>query len=95
MFGRNFHRAWELRDGSIRMVRGSRTEQPEIDAAAAQRDNGRIAAFDNSMGWIFYKPSGQTASVGNGEKVPATFDFDWTAGKVPCVSDPQTVPGRK
>lgn len=86
MFGRNFHRAWELRDGSIRMVRGSRVEQPEIDSATARRDNERIAAFDNSMGWIFYDPASRKASVGNGEKVPATYDFDWTAGDVPCVS---------
>jgi hypothetical protein len=86
IFGRNYYRAWDLRDGSIRMVRGSRIEQPEIDAASAQRDNGRIAAFDNSMGWIFYRPSSQRAAVGNGEKVPATYDFDWTANDVPCAS---------
>ena len=88
IFGRNYHRAWELRDGAIRMVRGSRVEQPEIDAAAAQRDNARIAAFDNSMGWISYDPSGQKAAVGKGEKVPATYDFDWTASDVPCASPP-------
>lgn len=86
MFGKNYYRAWELRDGSIRMVRGSRIEKPEIDAASAERDNGRIAAFDNSMGWIFYRPSSQRAAVGNGEKVPATYDFDWTASEVPCAS---------
>lgn len=86
IFGRNYYRAWELRDGSIRMVRGSRIEQPEIDAASAQRDNGRIAAFDNSMGWISYRPSGQRAAVGNGEAVPATYDFDWTGSEVPCAS---------
>jgi hypothetical protein len=90
LFGRNYYRAWELRDGSIRMVRASRIEQPEIDAAAAQRDNARIAAFDNSMGWISYNPSGHKASVGSGEKVPATYDFDWTASKVPCASPAQT-----
>jgi hypothetical protein len=86
LFGRHYYRAWEIRDGSIRMVRGSRIEQPEIDAAAAQRDNGRIAAFDNSMGWISYNPAGQEASVGGGETVPATYDFDWTANAVPCAS---------
>ncbi len=86
IFGRNYYRSWELRDGSIRMVRGSRIEQPEIDATTAQRDNARIAAFDNSMGWIVYNPSGQKAAVGNGEKVPATYDFDWTASGVPCAS---------
>ncbi|MDB5720774.1 MAG: transglutaminase, partial [Alphaproteobacteria bacterium] len=50
---------------------------------------GRIAAFDNSMGWISYNPSGQKGPVGKGEKVPATYDSDWTAGEVPCVSPAQ------
>ena len=86
LFGRNYYRAWELRDGSIRMVRGARIEQPEIDASAARRDNERIAAFDNSMGWISFNPSGRKASVGSGETVPATYDFDWTASQVPCAS---------
>ena len=85
IFGRNYHRAWQLRDGSIRMIRGSRTEQPEIDIAAAQRDNSRIAAFDNSMGWITYDPSGTKGAVGDGEQVPTTYDFDWTARNVPCL----------
>ena len=86
LFGRDYHRAWELRDGAIRMIRGSRVEQPEIDAATAQRDNGRIAGFDNSMGYIFYTPAGRDGTVGGGEKVPATYDMDWTAEAVPCLS---------
>jgi hypothetical protein len=86
MFGRNYYRAFELRDGSLRMVRGSRVEQQEIDAAAARRDNARIAEFDNSMAWIFYDPSRQRTSVGSGGSVPATYDFDWTASEVPCAS---------
>ena len=84
MFGRAYHRAWEMRDGAIRMIRASRIEQPEIDTAAAQRDNARIASFDNSMGWISYDPAGKKASVGRGETVPATYDFDWTAPDAPC-----------
>jgi len=84
-FGLNYHRAWELRDGSIRMVRGERVEQPEIDATIVQRDNARIGEFDNSMGWISYNGHDQHDSIGNGVKVPATYDFDWTANKVPCV----------
>ena len=67
------------------MVRGSRIEQPEIAPATAQRENERIAAFDNSMGFITYDPSRQEAAVGDGETVPATYDFDWTASNVPCV----------
>jgi hypothetical protein len=84
VFGRAYHRAWEMRDGAIRMIRASRIEEPEVDAAAAQRDNARIAAFDNSMGWISYDPVGKKGSVGSGETVPATYDFDWTGSDVPC-----------
>ena len=86
LFGRDYHRAWQLRDGAIRMVRGSRVEEPEIDAAIAQRDNGKIAAFDNSMGYIFFDPSGRNGAVGKGETVPATYDIDWTVENVPCLS---------
>ena len=68
------------------MIRGSRIEQPEIDAATAQRDNARVAAFDNSMAYVFYDPASKKASVGRGEAVPATYDIDWTAKNVPCTS---------
>ena len=86
VFGRHYHRAWELRDGAIRMIRGSRVDQTEIDVATAERDNARIATCDNSMGWISFNPSGQKASVGNGERVPATYEIDWTASDVPCLT---------
>jgi hypothetical protein len=88
IFGRAYHRAWELRDGAIRMIRGSRVEQTEIDSAIAKRDNDRIAKFDNSMGYIFYDPAGQKTAVGDGETVPATYDFDWTADEPPCIPSP-------
>lgn len=89
IFHHSYHRAWELRDGAIRMVAGSRVEQPEIDAATAQRDNDRIATFDNSMAWIYYRPTARKGVVGNGESVPATYDFDWTASDVPCLAAPK------
>jgi hypothetical protein len=85
-FGRTFHRAWQLRDGAIRMVRGDRIDQPEIDAALVQRDNARIGAFDNSMGWIEYRPGRTKGAVGKGETVPATYEIDWTGPDVPCLS---------
>ena len=90
LFGREYHRAWELRDGAIRMVRGSRVEQPEISVAIAQRDNERISKFDNSMGYVSYNPSGKKAAVGGGETVPATYELDWTASEVPCTGAPVT-----
>jgi len=86
LFGRTYYRAWELRDGSVRMVRTSRVERPEIDAANARRDNARVAGFDNSMGWISYDPAGRRMAVGNGEHVPATDEVDWASAPTACLS---------
>jgi hypothetical protein len=86
IFGRNYYRAFDLRDGSIRMVRGSRIEQQEINAESARLDNDRIAAFDNSKGSIYYNPNrAQPASL-SGRLVPATYDIDWIADSAPCLS---------
>jgi len=85
LFGRTYYRAWELRNGSIRMVRASRVEQPEITAANARRDNARVAGFDNSMGWISYEPAGRKMSVGNGEHVPTTEEVDWASPAAACL----------
>lgn len=85
-FGRNYYRAFGLRDGAIRMIRGSRVEQPEIDAATAARDNARIGAFDNSMARIRYKPAGEGTGAEDDAGVPATYEIDWTAEDVPCLS---------
>jgi len=86
IFGKNYYRAFDLRDGSIRMVRGLRVEQPEIDAVSARRDNGRIAGFDNSMAWVSYKPDVAKPLDPGGKVVPATYEIDWTADTVPCLS---------
>lgn len=85
LFGRNYYRAFAIDDGSLRMIRGSRVEQKEVSAADAHRDNGRIAAFDNSMAWITYNPYGKNTVTAATGKVPSTFEFDWTAGSVPCL----------
>jgi transglutaminase-like putative cysteine protease len=86
MFGRNYYRNFDLRDGAIRMVRGFRVEQREINPAIARRDNVRVADFDNSMGWIYYDPASQNSVGSNARKVPATYDIDWTADSVPCLA---------
>ncbi|MEK6637487.1 MAG: DUF3857 domain-containing protein [Pseudomonadota bacterium] len=86
LFGRNYYRAFDLRDGAIRMVRGSRVEQQEIDAANARLDNDRIAAFDNSMALIYYKPRGQKSASPAGKMVPTTYDRDWISDSAPCLS---------
>lgn len=87
MFGRAYYRAFDIRNGALRMVRGSRVEQKEVDAASARRDNGRIAAFDNSMAWISYDPLGQHISDPADRQVPATYEIDWTADDAPCLAD--------
>lgn len=85
LFGRNFYRAFAMRDGAIRMIRGSRVEQREIDAALAKQDNARIASFDNSMARIYYEPSASSTKPSE-IVVPATYELDWTANSVPCLS---------
>jgi hypothetical protein len=86
LFGRNYYRAFDFREGAVRMVRGSRIEQQEIDAATAKRDNDRIADFDNSMGYIFYDPNSKNYDTVSDVKVPATYEIDWTAGNAPCLA---------
>ena len=86
IFGRNFYRSFGLRAGSIRMVRGIRTDVQEVDVATVRRDNDRVAAFDNSMGYIFYHPAGWGKPFSSANNVPATFEIDWTADNVPCLS---------
>jgi hypothetical protein len=88
MFGRSYYRAFDMRDGALRMVRGTRVEQKEVDAASARRDNTRIASFDNSMAWITYDPNGHNAVDREGKSVPATYEIDWTADNVPCLPAP-------
>ncbi|HYG47755.1 MAG TPA: DUF3857 domain-containing protein [Allosphingosinicella sp.] len=85
LFGRNYYRAFELRDGAIRMVRGSRVERREIDPGTARRDNAKIAAFDNSMAWITYDPSRKGPEPEPTARVPATYEIDWTAAGIPCL----------
>lgn len=85
LFGRNYYRAFGHREGSISMVRGSRIEQREIDAAAAKRDNARITSFDNSMAVITYDPTRRSDSI-SGAYVPATYEIDWTSNEVPCLA---------
>lgn len=86
LFGQNYYRAFEKRDGAIRMVRGFRVEQHEIDAATARRDNARIAGFDNSMAWIYFDSERRSREADRGHSVPATYEIDWTASDVPCLA---------
>lgn len=86
MFGVNFYRAFDKREGAIRMVRGRRAEQREISAADAGRDNARIGGFDNSMARIEYDPGNESLVDRSSTRVPATYEIDWTADDVPCLS---------
>lgn len=86
IFGMNYYRALDVRDGSIRMIRGLRVEQPEIDATSARRDNGRIASFDNSKAWVYYSTEGGGLPDPIRKIVPATYEIDWAADNVPCLS---------
>ncbi|PNU06914.1 transglutaminase [Novosphingobium guangzhouense] len=85
IFGRSYYRAFDIRDGAMRMVRGLRTEEREIAAVTALRDNTRIPRFDNSMAWITYTPGSTNTIDPKSKPVPATYEIDWTADNVPCL----------
>lgn len=90
IYGRLYYRAFEKRGDTIRMIRGSRTEQPEIDVQQAERDNARVAKFDNSKANIYYRP-GRPAAAQSGAaqstaaEVPATFEGDWLRQADACL----------
>jgi transglutaminase-like putative cysteine protease len=85
LYGRLFYRTFERRDGSVRMIRGSRTEQVEIDRAQAERDNGRLARFDNSMARLTYDPSQNLPLPTEPVSVPATYEGDWVKSSDACL----------
>lgn len=85
LFGRNYYRAFQLRDGAVSMVRGSRIEQLEISADDARRYNALISSFDNSMARISYDPTHSEDGGDAGPVVPATYEIDWSGAHVPCV----------
>ena len=85
MFGSLYYRAFERRDATIRMIRGSRTEQTEIGALEAERDNLRLANFDNSRAWIYYTPTKRVAAPPGGAEVPAAYEGDWLRAANHCL----------
>jgi hypothetical protein len=85
LYGRLYYRAFDLRDGSLRMIRGSRTQRTEIDAAEAARDNARLSGFDNSMAWLYYDPVGSEAHPAGGQPVPASYEGDWLHSAAACL----------
>lgn len=88
MYGQLFYRAFERRDGSIRMIRGFRVEQREIDGETAARDNARLANFDNSMAWVYYRPGDAfPAEAMQAERVPSVEEFDVTGSARACLPE--------
>jgi hypothetical protein len=86
IYGRLYYRMMERgSDRSMRLVRGSRVEQPEITADAARRDNARLERFDNSKAYISYDPAEKMTPWGTLRPVPATYEVDWTGAQAPCL----------
>ncbi|MBI1403603.1 MAG: DUF3857 domain-containing protein [Porphyrobacter sp.] len=87
LYGEVYYRMMELReaDRTLRLVRGNRVEQSEITPAKAERDNGRLEDFDNSMAILSYDPGNIGEPWGTLKKVPSTFEFDWTGDNPPCL----------
>jgi transglutaminase-like putative cysteine protease len=86
LFGHHYFRAFDFRDGAIRMVRGSRTERNEISAADARADNARVASFDNSTAQVSFRPARISPRTADSRRIPATYEIDWTADDIPCLT---------
>lgn len=84
-YGTHYYRAFDLRDGSLRMISGTRTEQREISAAEAARDNARLSTFDNSMAVLSYDPAANGPAKPAAVKVPATDEGDWLHSSDACM----------
>jgi hypothetical protein len=91
IYGQTFRRSFELRDGTLRMMRVNRTLQNEISSETAAKDTLRLAKFDNSMAWAQYR-QGVTATTAIVERVPATFERDWLADASACLATTYTKP---
>ena len=85
LYGHVYYRAFERRDGTIRMIRGSRTEQPEIDTKQATRDNARLANFDNSKAVIYFTPGKPIALSPVADGVPAAYEGNWLGRAEACL----------
>lgn len=83
LYGQSFRRNFELRDGSLRMMRVNRTLRNEISVATAASDTARLDNFDNSMALLNYR-SGKSVPVR--QSVPATFERDWVADPSACLA---------
>ena len=84
LFGRTFYRRMQIAaDRTLRLVRGSRVEEREISPSKAERDNGRLDRFDNSMALLFWEKGASEDHTA--EAVPASFELDWTGTGAPCL----------
>ncbi|MEE4207289.1 MAG: DUF3857 domain-containing protein [Erythrobacter sp.] len=86
MFGTLYYRMMERRgDRTIRMQRTRRVEMNEITVERAERDNARLADFDDSTARIGYDPEVLMESWGDLRPVPASWEIDWTGADAPCL----------
>jgi transglutaminase-like putative cysteine protease len=87
LYGEAYYRMMELRDAdrTLRLVRGSRVEQSEIPTDKAERDNKRLAEFDNSMAILTYSPGAVGQRWTGDQPIPATTAPDWIGPNPPCL----------
>lgn len=96
LYGETYYRMMELReaDRTLRLVRGNRVEQTEVSPEKAERDNGRLADFDNSMAILSYSPGSEWQAWDRQPEVPAISEIDWTGPNPPCLPADMLAPGK-
>ena len=89
LYGRTYRRTFERKDDTIRMLRVSRVEEPEISSERAARDNARLPNFDNTMARIEHDPA-DSFTPRAAMRVPATWERDWVIDPSACDPDSAT-----
>lgn len=82
--GISFYRTTNLENGTVKMIRSSRTIRDEIGATEAAQANDKIDGFDNNKSWVAME-AGQGPSREIADPDMPDFDaVDWRAAPVPC-----------
>lgn len=85
MFGVAYYRLANLSNGTVEMVRSSRTLENEIPASLATKDNGRIDDFENSKASVRTEVSHSRANLQVDGELPDFDSIDWIKESDICL----------
>lgn len=79
-----YWRASGMKDGVVRTVMSTRTEQPEISAADARQVNDAIPSFNNKISRVYQVAAGSGKISPSRQFMPFGDAVDWAGEATPC-----------